>query len=63
METPVQVGLPAITRAPRGQAMHMNDIRHLGQSSLVTEWGRQGHSFVRYRLRHISIQTGIQNPG
>eukprot|EP01047_Picozoa_sp_COSAG01_P056737 COSAG01_NODE_6469_length_3649_cov_2.477746_1_plen_63_part_00 len=59
METPVQVGLPAITRVPRGQAMHMNDIRHLGQSSLVTEWGRQGHSFVRCHLRHRSVRTGI----
>eukprot|EP01048_Picozoa_sp_COSAG05_P022435 COSAG05_NODE_4486_length_1493_cov_2.191535_1_plen_375_part_10 len=41
------VGLPAITR---GETMHMNDIRHLGQASVVTEWGRQGHSFVRYGI-------------
>ena len=26
----------------------MNEIRKLGQSSLITEWGRQGHSFTRY---------------
>ena len=42
------VGLPPITRVPKGKTMHMNEIRKLGQSSLITEWGRQGHSFTRY---------------
>ena len=42
------VGLPPITRVPSGETMHMNEIRKLGQSSLITEWGRQGHSFTRY---------------
>lgn len=42
------VGLPPITRVATGQMMHMNEIRKLGQSSLITEWGRQGHTFTRY---------------
>ena len=28
--------------------MHMNEVRKLGQSSMITEWGRQGHTFTRY---------------
>ena len=42
------VGLPPISRVRKGQPMGMAQIRKLGQASLVTEWGRQGHTFVRY---------------
>jgi hypothetical protein len=42
------VGLPPMTRVPPGETMHMNEVRKLGQSSMITEWGRQGHTFTRY---------------
>jgi hypothetical protein len=49
------VGLPPVAQqqaAAVGGGEHavmgMNKVRKLGQSSMVTEWGRQGHSFVRY---------------
>ena len=47
-----------MSRVAPGQAMAAEHLAKLGQSSLVTEWGRQGHSFVRYGIGSAQVLGG-----
>ena len=47
-----------MTRVPEGHAMRADLLNKLGQASLVTEWGRQQHSFVRYGIGAAQVVAG-----
>lgn len=52
------VGLPPMSQVPAGSSMPAGLLNKLGQASLVTEWGRNQHSFVRYGIGAAQVVAG-----